>query len=99
VSVSGRPRPTHLRGPAGELGLRDRSHRPRITPNATRTEVVGRIIYLRQQGQRLRMSLLSVGGIRAGRARWSPGGSGEQQQATCRTVSLRRAELFPRGRM
>ena len=49
-------------------GLRDRSHRPRISPNATRTEVVGKIIYLRQQGQRLRMSLLSVGGIRAERA-------------------------------
>jgi transposase InsO family protein len=29
-------------------GLRDRSHRPRISPNATRTEVVGKIIYLRQ---------------------------------------------------
>jgi transposase len=29
-------------------GLRDRSHRPQISPNATRTEVVGKIIYLRQ---------------------------------------------------
>jgi transposase len=29
-------------------GLRDRSHRPHISPNATRTEVVGKIIYLRQ---------------------------------------------------
>jgi transposase InsO family protein len=29
-------------------GLRDRSHRPRVSPNATRTEVVGKIIYLRQ---------------------------------------------------
>jgi Homeodomain-like domain/Integrase core domain len=29
-------------------GLRDRSHRPHIRPNATRTEVVGKIIYLRQ---------------------------------------------------
>jgi transposase InsO family protein len=28
--------------------LRDRSHRPRVSPNATRTEVVGKIIYLRQ---------------------------------------------------
>ena len=27
-------------------GLRDRSHRPRVSPNATRTEVVGKIIYL-----------------------------------------------------
>jgi transposase-like protein len=25
-------------------GLRDRSHRPQVSPNATRTEVVGRII-------------------------------------------------------
>ena len=29
-------------------GLRDRSHGPHISPNATRTEVVGKIIYLRQ---------------------------------------------------
>ena len=29
-------------------GLRDRSHRPKISPNATRTEVVGKILYLRQ---------------------------------------------------
>jgi transposase InsO family protein len=29
-------------------GLRDRSHCPRVSPNATRTEVVGKIIYLRQ---------------------------------------------------
>jgi transposase InsO family protein len=29
-------------------GLRDRSHRPQVSPNATRTEVVGKIIYLRQ---------------------------------------------------
>jgi transposase len=29
-------------------GLRDRSHRPQIGPNATRTEVVGKITYLRQ---------------------------------------------------
>jgi transposase len=29
-------------------GLRDRSHRPRVCPNATRTEVVGKIIYLHQ---------------------------------------------------
>jgi transposase len=30
-------------------GLRDRSHRPQVSPNATRTEVVGKIIYLRQR--------------------------------------------------
>jgi transposase InsO family protein len=29
-------------------GLRDRSHRPHVSPNATRTEVVAKIIYLRQ---------------------------------------------------
>ena len=29
-------------------GLRDRAHRPQVCPNATRTEVVGKIIYLRQ---------------------------------------------------
>jgi transposase InsO family protein len=29
-------------------GLRDRSSRPRVCPNETRTEVVGKIIYLRQ---------------------------------------------------
>jgi transposase InsO family protein len=29
-------------------GLQDRSHRPQVSPNATRTEVVGKIIYLRQ---------------------------------------------------
>jgi transposase len=29
-------------------GLRDRSHRPQVSPNATRTEVVGKLIYLRQ---------------------------------------------------
>ena len=29
-------------------GLRDRSHRPQVSPNATRTEVIGKIIYLRQ---------------------------------------------------
>jgi transposase len=28
-------------------GLRDRSHRPQVSPNATRTEVVGKVIYLR----------------------------------------------------
>ena len=32
----------------GEEGLRDRSHRPHHSPNATDVEVVGRIIYLRQ---------------------------------------------------
>jgi transposase len=29
-------------------GLRDRPHRPQTSPNATRSEVVGKIIYLRQ---------------------------------------------------
>ena len=29
-------------------GLRDRSHRPQVSPGTTRTEVVGKIIYLRQ---------------------------------------------------
>lgn len=29
-------------------GLRDRSSRPHVSPKATRTEVVGKIIYLRQ---------------------------------------------------
>ena len=29
-------------------GLRDRSHRPQVSPNATHAEVVGKIIYLRQ---------------------------------------------------
>ena len=29
-------------------GSGDRSHGPRVSPNATRTEVVGKIIYLRQ---------------------------------------------------
>ena len=29
-------------------GLRDRSKRPLVSPKATRTEVVGKIIYLRQ---------------------------------------------------
>lgn len=34
---------------AGGLeGLRDRSHRPHTSPNATSTEVVGKILYLRQ---------------------------------------------------
>lgn len=32
----------------GEDGLRDRSSQPHHSPNATRTEVVGKIIYLRQ---------------------------------------------------
>jgi transposase len=32
----------------GLEGLRDRSHRPQVSPNATGTEVVGKIIYLRQ---------------------------------------------------
>jgi hypothetical protein len=32
----------------GLEGLRDWSSRPRVCPNATRTEVVGKIIYLRQ---------------------------------------------------
>jgi transposase InsO family protein len=35
-------------GARGLDGLRDRSHRPQVSPNATRTEVVGKIIYLRQ---------------------------------------------------
>ena len=30
-------------------GLRDRYHRPHVSPGTTRTEVVGKIIYLRQQ--------------------------------------------------
>jgi len=29
-------------------GLRDRSHRPHVSPGTTRTEVVGKVIYLRQ---------------------------------------------------
>lgn len=33
----------------GEVGLRDRSRRPRRSPQATPTEVIGKIIYLRQQ--------------------------------------------------
>jgi transposase len=33
---------------AGIEDLRDRSRRPRTSPNATKTEVVGKIIYLRQ---------------------------------------------------
>ena len=32
----------------GVEGLRERSRRPRTSPNATRGEVVGKIIYLRQ---------------------------------------------------
>jgi transposase len=32
----------------GVEGLKDRSHRPKTSPNATHTEVVGKIIYLRQ---------------------------------------------------
>lgn len=32
----------------GLEGLRDRSSRPRVSPNATSAEVVGKIIYLRQ---------------------------------------------------
>src|SRR5207253_8855179 len=32
----------------GLEGLRDRSHRPLVSPNATKTEVVGKIVYLRQ---------------------------------------------------
>jgi transposase-like protein len=32
----------------GADGLRDRSRRPRVSPNATHVEVVGKIIYLRQ---------------------------------------------------
>jgi transposase len=32
----------------GLEGLRDRSRRPHVSPNATRAEVVGKIIYLRQ---------------------------------------------------
>ena len=32
----------------GLAGLRDRSSRPLVCPNTTRTEVVGKIIYLRQ---------------------------------------------------
>jgi transposase InsO family protein len=33
----------------GEAGLRERSSRPRRSPRATSTEIVGKIIYLRQQ--------------------------------------------------
>ncbi len=32
----------------GPEGLRDRSRRPHVSPNATRTEVVGKILYLRR---------------------------------------------------
>ena len=32
----------------GVDGLRDRSKRPRVSPNATRTEVVGKVLSLRQ---------------------------------------------------
>jgi transposase InsO family protein len=32
----------------GPEGLRDRSRRPRVSPNATKAEVVGKIVYLRQ---------------------------------------------------
>ena len=32
----------------GVDGLRDRSRRPLVSPNATKTEVVGKILYLRQ---------------------------------------------------
>jgi transposase len=42
-------------------GLRDRSHRPQVSPNPTRTEVVGKIIDLRQHDHfgpaRIAMSL------------------------------------------
>ena len=33
----------------GPEGLRDRSRRPNVSPRATSTEVVGKILYLRQQ--------------------------------------------------
>jgi len=33
---------------SGLEGLRDRSSRPHVSPNATKTEVIGKIIYLRQ---------------------------------------------------
>jgi hypothetical protein len=32
----------------GETGLIDRSHRPKTSPNATHVDVVGKILYLRQ---------------------------------------------------
>src|SRR5947207_15329630 len=32
----------------GLEGLRDRSRRPHVSPNATKTEVVGKIVYLRR---------------------------------------------------
>jgi transposase len=32
----------------GEEGLKDRSRRPKVSPNATHVDVVGRIVYLRQ---------------------------------------------------
>jgi transposase len=32
----------------GPEGLRERSRRPHVSPNATKTEVVGKIVYLRQ---------------------------------------------------
>jgi transposase-like protein len=32
----------------GLEGLRDRSRRPHVSPNATKAEVVGKIVYLRQ---------------------------------------------------
>jgi hypothetical protein len=32
----------------GEAGLRERSKAPKFSPNATNSEVVGKIIYLRQ---------------------------------------------------
>ena len=36
----------------GEEGLRDGSSRPHNSPNETRTEIVGKIIYLRQSNYR-----------------------------------------------
>ena len=32
----------------GEEGLKPRSRRPKVSPNATHTEVIGKILYLRQ---------------------------------------------------
>jgi transposase len=46
-------------------GLRDRSHRPQRSPNATHTEVVGKIIYLRQHDHfgPARIAMYLIGGL------------------------------------
>ena len=72
-------------------GLRDRSRGPRVCPNQTRTEVVGKIVYLRQHYHfgpaKIAMDLQRYHNIQISRSRGVAGPRSGWTSTACRPPS------------